>query len=364
MTRRSTRPSNPQDPPAPNDAAAWYDEKAPSFRRLGLKVEGVLAEVLSEEGLDGARVSHRTKERRSLIEKALRYSTPRKEIHDFCGLRIVTSFPSEARKAADMVRGLFAIDEALSVDKAADLGVDRVGYLAVHLVAEITADRAVIREWAPFAGVKFEIQIRTILQDAWAQFEHDRNYKFAGELPPELQRRLKLAAGLLEVADREFDRIAADVDSYSHSISVQTARTGPNRRRGLRVPLNNVALRTYLRTRFQRLVEIGALELTYPNTIRASEILDELRSFGIGTLADLDAIVPEDFEGVVIESRERTNVLGLCRSIMIIADAQKYFNKAWAEHWQSFDPLGLGVLVHYGTDLKIVQEHVTIEPRD
>ncbi len=48
-----------------------------------------------------------------------------------------------------------------------------------------------------------------MLQHAWAEFEHDIRYK--GTIPeehaPDLDRRFTLAAGLLELADREFSTI-------------------------------------------------------------------------------------------------------------------------------------------------------------
>ena len=53
------------------------------------------------------------------------------------------------------------------------------------------------------------VQVRTVLQHAWAEFEHEIRYK--GTIPeqdaPELDRRFTLAAGLLELADREFTEI-------------------------------------------------------------------------------------------------------------------------------------------------------------
>src|SRR5690606_5707731 len=53
------------------------------------------------------------------------------------------------------------------------------------------------------------VQVRTVLQHAWAEFEHDIRYK--GEVPPEhaheLDRRFTLAAGLLELADQQFSEI-------------------------------------------------------------------------------------------------------------------------------------------------------------
>ena len=62
-----------------------------------------------------------------------------------------------------------------------------------------------------------QVQVRTVLQHAWAEFEHAIRYK--GTIPeehvPDLDRRFTLAAGLLELADREFtpirDRLQATV---------------------------------------------------------------------------------------------------------------------------------------------------------
>jgi putative GTP pyrophosphokinase len=53
--------------------------------------------------------------------------------------------------------------------------------------------------------------VRTVLQHAWAEFEHDIRYKgtVPAEHAPDLDRRFTLAAGLLELADREFTEIRA-----------------------------------------------------------------------------------------------------------------------------------------------------------
>ena len=63
-----------------------------------------------------------------------------------------------------------------------------------------------------YAGREFEVQIRTVLQHAWAEFEHDIRYKRrgnTGKLAPEVDRAFTLAAGLIELADQQFDLIAA-----------------------------------------------------------------------------------------------------------------------------------------------------------
>ena len=64
-------------------------------------------------------------------------------------------------------------------------------------------------DFAHLRGHRAQMQVRTVLQHAWAEFEHDIRYK--GQMPAEhardFDRRFTLAAGLLELADREFSTI-------------------------------------------------------------------------------------------------------------------------------------------------------------
>lgn len=49
--------------------------------------------------------------------------------------------------------------------------------------------------------------MRTILQHAWAEIEHDIQYKSASVIPQEIRRRFSALAGMLEVVDREFQAV-------------------------------------------------------------------------------------------------------------------------------------------------------------
>src|SRR5690606_20293895 len=83
----------------------------------------------------------------------------------------------------------------------------RFGYSSRHLQVGIDADRESTHPH--LVGRSAQIQVRTVLQHAWAEFEHDIRYK--GTIPdehvPDFDRRFTLAAGLLELADREFSTI-------------------------------------------------------------------------------------------------------------------------------------------------------------
>ncbi|MFZ0052394.1 MAG: hypothetical protein WAK96_11525, partial [Desulfobaccales bacterium] len=84
---------------------------------------------------------------------------------------------------------------------------DRFGYQSIHYLVKLTDQRSRLPEYEPFGNAIVEIQVRTILQHAWAEIEHDIQYKSASVIPTEIRRRFTALAGMLEIADREFQTI-------------------------------------------------------------------------------------------------------------------------------------------------------------
>jgi hypothetical protein len=84
----------------------------------------------------------------------------------------------------------------------------RFGYASRHLLVELDDARAAAASDL-LRGRSAQVQVRTVLQHAWAEFEHDIRYK--GVVPeehaPDHDRRFTQAAGQLELADSEFSAI-------------------------------------------------------------------------------------------------------------------------------------------------------------
>ena len=59
-----------------------------------------------------------------------------------------------------------------------------------------------------------EIQVRTILQDAWAVVAHHITYKQESDAPKHLHRQLNALAGTFETVDRSFNQLRIDRDIY------------------------------------------------------------------------------------------------------------------------------------------------------
>lgn len=328
------------------DALAWYDSNKDTYEELCKRVENILKEVLDANGVNYHSVTSRLKSRESYRKKAsqVKYSDPITQIMDVAGVRVITYTEADAKNVEKIVKDAFDINPSYTVDKAKELGVNKVGYRSIHCVGTLGSDRLQLPENEIFQNTCFEIQIRTILQHSWAEFEHDRNYKFKGILPGSLGRRLKILAGTLELVDREFDSIAKEIDTYSRTVEEKTELGD------LSIPLNSTSLTTFLKKRFKSLVDSG-----WQSSEIGKVAIEELHIMGIKTLHDLDIIIPHNFAEKESKHKPRDSpgtFLGLLRDIMIIHDPNKYFTKAWKRRWAAMDRSFVPLCKEYKVNIK------------
>lgn len=83
--------------------------------------------------------------------------------------------------------------------------------MSVHFIARMKQAYSGPR-YDKIAGFLFEIQVRTIAMDAWANVSHHLDYKTDKDVPAELRKDFYALSGLFYVADRHFEMF------YSQSI--------------------------------------------------------------------------------------------------------------------------------------------------
>jgi len=154
-------------------------------------------------------VSARAKDLRSargkLREK--RYKHPKSELTDMIGARTVLLFDSEVTKVTTYLRSALDISEKHSRAAGEELELGEFGYRSVHLVAKFRG--RTMQHYLRLGRPWVEVQVRSLLQHAWAAIGHDHLYKSALSFPDLLKRRFYAIAGGLELFDHEFDVIRA-----------------------------------------------------------------------------------------------------------------------------------------------------------
>lgn len=185
------------------------------------KTHLLVREVLSNRNLVIHSVSARTKARASFERKISKVEGRYErvgDVTDIVGIRVITYFSSDVDRVANALAQEFTIDDTHSVDKRHILETDRFGYLSLHSVVSLSATRLALYEYKQYQGLRAEIQIRSILQHAWAEIEHDLGYKTAAEIPKPVRRQFSRLAGLLEIADNEFVSIRNALRNYENEV--------------------------------------------------------------------------------------------------------------------------------------------------
>jgi len=203
------------------DLAITYAQSEGIYRDFAACIRDLMIQIIAKHGITVHSVTSRGKTRESLkgkIEKAGKSYSSLNDITDLAGVRIITHFTDDAETIANLIEAEFDIDTKNTVDKRRLLEPNEFGYLSIHHVACLHERRSALAEYSRFKGLKVEIQTRSILQHAWAEIEHDLGYKSTTAVPRKLRRRISRLAGLLELADQEFQTVRDEIENYERDL--------------------------------------------------------------------------------------------------------------------------------------------------
>lgn len=253
-----------------------YREALPVFERMQAEVTRMLHEALASNGLMVTAVDSRIKTEQSLAGKlelkGTKYATL-SDITDILGARIITFYTDDVDRIAAIAEKLFDIDWDNSVDKRRLHQLDSFGYNSLHYICRI-----------PGYEYRFELQLRTTLQHAWAAINHDTGYKSGVEIPREYMRRMNRLAGMLEMVDDEFSRIRIEISDYRRRVQqlVQNGKLDD-------VMLDGDTFNSYMKAKpfdnlNKRIAALNQAEIQEVSLIRYLRVLKEL---GCNTLGDV-----------------------------------------------------------------------------
>ncbi len=264
-------------------AGDYYDRVAPDMERLRSEVDFALRGELARRSLAIHSILSRVKERESFVNKmAIRgYTDPAHEIQDFVGARIVCLYLPEIAAVDDVVRALFRVTER--DDKIVSAPANAFGYMSVHYTCAL-GDAFTGARYEGLQDLRFEVQVRTLLMDAWASVSHHLAYKGEASVPDALRRDFHALAGLFYVADRQFGALA-DAARHEQEQAIRQVVEADGSGALREVPINQATLVAYLRIRFP--------ERPADQPDEVAELAEELAAAGYTSLAQVESRVDE-----------------------------------------------------------------------
>jgi putative GTP pyrophosphokinase len=249
----------------------------------GKYVQDTVLTLMKPTGISLQLSSRRVKDVESACVKAQikNYRDPVVQMEDLVGVRIAVLVSPEVGDVCALIEGHEQWGYTLSKDTDADARAapDRFGYQSRHYI---------LRAKGPFsangvtiaAGTPCEIQVRTILQHAYAELVHDSIYKAVGPIPHQASRFAASSVALIETTDHLFCetmRLLKDDNAIMNQLLAQltelrTEKTGC--RGAVDSKLNLYVLESYR----EQLSEKGAYEEMASLLDRSPFIVQNIRS--------------------------------------------------------------------------------------
>jgi ppGpp synthetase/RelA/SpoT-type nucleotidyltranferase len=261
------------------DVIRQFIEVRPQYEQLCSEIAYILKKRMDNSGIEYSALTSRPKTLKSLAEKLSRkhYESPLNEITDLAGVRLVFLYKSDRPQIEDIIESEFEILE--KVDKVEEHEPDRFGYGALHYLVHLGRKSSGAR-YDDLKKMVCEIQVRTVLQDAWAIIDHHLIYKQERDVPNILKRKLNSLSGLFETADDQFERIRAEREVYRDKVKSKLTTKG----KFIDQELNLDTLWELLRVRFPD-------KPVVKNVLSLSRILSAAESLGFDNLSDIDGLL-------------------------------------------------------------------------
>ena len=255
-------------------------------------VENTIKNIIKSQSINVHEIIGRVKTVESLEGKVKRknYSNLA-EITDLCGIRIITYFSDDVDKIAELISQEFEVDLENTIDKRKSEDPTKFGYVSLHYVVGLREENTSPTLYGRFKNIKLEIQIRTVMQHAWAEIEHDLGYKSKEDIPDQYRRQFSRLAGLIELADDNFLQLKNSINNYEQEIREKL----PTSKKEL--PIDSSTLMTYV-TEDQNYIELlNMIKLSVVNidfnidSSFLSTVVQRVKKLGLKTIGDIDGLL-------------------------------------------------------------------------
>ena len=287
-----------------------YNKRESQFKLLKSEVVFTLENKLESVGIKYHSIPSRIKTLDSCLGKIDKhqFENPFEQMRDFVGLRIICLFLSDISEIEKLIKKSFVVID--SDDKVDGGDTSSFGYMSVHYIVRFGSKYKGER-YDNIKNIPFEIQVRTIAMDSWANISHYLDYKTEQDIPSELKRDFHALSGMFYVADKHFQLF------FEQRLRkrVEIAEALENTSSDFDLPINLDTIVAYLKNCFP-----GRNHAASSNI---SELVEELNEAKYATLKELDKIVNNTEKGLLLYEKKIGGIfndVGAMRIIFSIAD--------------------------------------------
>jgi putative GTP pyrophosphokinase len=201
----------------------WYKNQLPHHEASVRFFSELIATVPKVETVSG-----RTKNYEECISKFKRKYLPllnpddntyciNEYLTDVIGIRAICSYSEDVNEIRRSLHKYFREIEITDKSNQLEKTDDKFGYKSLHLQLALKTRIKGIPEAGKYKNLKIELQIRTVIQDAWSILDHKIKYKKS--ISQNLKRRINRLSALFEIADDEFLNIQKEISNEENKVS-------------------------------------------------------------------------------------------------------------------------------------------------
>ena len=187
-----------------NEIGLRYVESLKLYEEFAARIRNLIQDLVELEGVEFYAIEGWAEKPAELLR--ILSTLEEKDLAgvDLVRVRVLLRFPEDVLKVEALIRSEFEIDASRSVPSSQLEDPFRFGYPAVVYILALSDTRSGLREWAKYKTLSFRLELRTILQEAWATIFPRVNQTVGTISEKKLTRQLVRLSSLLEEADEGF----------------------------------------------------------------------------------------------------------------------------------------------------------------
>ena len=288
-----------------------YVEKLSLYEEYASRIRNLMQDLVELEGVEFYAIEGWAKPPAELLRLLSSLEENDLAEVDLVTIRVLLRFPEDVLRIEEVVKSEFEIDSERSVPSSGLEDPYRFGYPAVVYILALSSSRGNLREWAKYKNLNFRLELRTMLQEAWATISPRVNQTVGSISEKKLTRELVLLAALLEKADQGFLTLKREISEEALLIPPKANSASKNSQETQILNAEKIFTDEELYAMFRDNANLlgewnaAAIEAGFPEFTPSADYLREsfgylcaiLRASGIDTLSEVNKFLDDMKEG-------------------------------------------------------------------